>query len=110
MSDLPPDLPRLRTLETWLVYSLDRVRRQIADLERREAERQRGERRRLPPPDWLVDPGPSGVPPPTVHAGECWAMSKQAVRASRAAALQALTEGAEACTVCRPDTALGIME
>ncbi|MFD4977414.1 hypothetical protein [Streptomyces sp. NPDC058424] len=26
MNDLPPDLPRLRTLETWLVLTLDRVR------------------------------------------------------------------------------------
>ncbi|MGW2896854.1 hypothetical protein ACWDAO_20120 [Streptomyces sp. NPDC001212] len=30
MSDLPPGLPRLRILETWLVLTLDRVRQQIA--------------------------------------------------------------------------------
>lgn len=32
--DLPPDLPRLRILETWPVLSLGRVREQIAVLER----------------------------------------------------------------------------
>ncbi|WP_237693375.1 hypothetical protein [Streptomyces sp. SID2888] len=31
MNDLPLDLPRLRTLETWLAMTLDRVRQQIAD-------------------------------------------------------------------------------
>jgi hypothetical protein len=40
------DLPRLRTLETWLAYSLDRVRQQIAEAERRAQERQHGERAR----------------------------------------------------------------
>ncbi|MEU5289499.1 DUF6233 domain-containing protein [Streptomyces sp. CA-278952] len=34
MGDLPPDLERLRTLETWLVLSLKRVREQIAAVER----------------------------------------------------------------------------
>ncbi|WP_329469650.1 DUF6233 domain-containing protein [Streptomyces sp. NBC_01723] len=31
MTDLPPDLPRLRTLETWLAYTLDEVRAAITE-------------------------------------------------------------------------------
>ncbi len=34
MGDLPPDLDRLRTLETWLSPSLKRVREEIAAAER----------------------------------------------------------------------------
>jgi hypothetical protein len=49
VNDLPPDLPRLRTRETWLILTLDRVRRQTADAERREEELQRGIEAR--PPD-----------------------------------------------------------
>ncbi|MGW4823378.1 hypothetical protein ACWEP4_31565 [Streptomyces sp. NPDC004227] len=37
MNDLLPDLPRLRTLETWLVLILDQVRQQIATTERGSA-------------------------------------------------------------------------
>ena len=58
--DLPPDLSRLRVLETWLVLSLARVQQRIADVERREAERRVGEQRRPPRPDWIIDMGPEG--------------------------------------------------
>ncbi|MFJ5901878.1 hypothetical protein ACIQFZ_42650 [Streptomyces sp. NPDC093064] len=51
MNDPPPDLPCLRTLETWLALTLDRVRQQIATTERREHERQRGEQARPATPD-----------------------------------------------------------
>ncbi|MER6031922.1 hypothetical protein [Streptomyces sp. NPDC001851] len=51
VNDLPPDLPRLPTLETWLVLSLYRVRQQIAAAEQRQAEQHRGERARPPAPD-----------------------------------------------------------
>ncbi|MFC7266736.1 hypothetical protein [Streptomyces lutosisoli] len=57
MQDLPPDLPRLRTLETWLAHTLDRVRKQIVAAEQREAERQRGIDARPPAPDWLMEQG-----------------------------------------------------
>ncbi|MGW2426456.1 hypothetical protein ACWC0C_46025 [Streptomyces sp. NPDC001709] len=42
MNGLPPDLPRLRTQETWLVLSPDRVRQQIAAAQQREAARRAG--------------------------------------------------------------------
>ncbi|GAB1332140.1 hypothetical protein ACE1SV_64790 [Streptomyces sennicomposti] len=57
VTDLPPDLPRLRTLETWLRYSLARVQQEIAARERREQERQRGIAARPPRPDWVIERG-----------------------------------------------------
>ncbi|WP_159007195.1 hypothetical protein [Streptomyces sp. NRRL S-813] len=72
MTDLPPDLPSLRTLETWLVLTLDRVRRQIAATERREQERRRGEKARPPIPDWiLVSSLNRSSPPLAAHVGGC---------------------------------------
>ncbi|GHJ40762.1 DUF6233 domain-containing protein [Streptomyces sp. TS71-3] len=111
MSDLPPDLPRLRVLETWLLYMLDRVRRKIAFLERRESERRRGDRERPPVPDWTVEMGIGhGRPPVYVHVGGCPTAGGRLRPVGRAAAVRALTEGTSACPHCRPDSALGLLE
>ncbi|WP_225825631.1 DUF6233 domain-containing protein [Streptomyces naphthomycinicus] len=111
MNDLPPDLTRLRTLETWLALSLDRVRQQIADAERREAERQQGAQARPPAPDWLLEQGLTGHSPPVyVHVGGCHMASQRSRGISRDAAVRALTEGVNACSHCRPDTELGILD
>ncbi|WP_208639341.1 DUF6233 domain-containing protein [Streptomyces bobili] len=110
MHDLPPDLPRLRTLETWLALTLDRVRGQIKDAERREAEHQRGIEARPPSPDWLIERGLSGQDAVYVHAGDCWNAGKRSKGVDRSTALHALTEGVAACPHCRPDTALGVLD
>lgn len=112
MTDLPPDLPRLRTLETWLAYTLERVRQQIAEAERREAERRRGIEARPPTPDWLLELGLNRDSPAVyVHCGGCWNATKRSRAIDRAAALRALTEdGVPACSHCRPDTALGVLD
>ncbi|MEV8548301.1 DUF6233 domain-containing protein [Streptomyces glaucescens] len=111
MDDLPPDLPRLRTLETWLVYTLDRVRRQIADAERREAERRHGIEARPAPPDWLLEQGLNrDAPPVQVHVGDCWNAGKRTRGISRDDALRALADGVKACSACRPDSELGFLE
>lgn len=110
MNDLPPDLPRLRTLETWLAVSLDRVRQQIAAVEQRESERRQGDERRPPPPDWVLELGIGvGAPPAEVHVGGCYATGKRRRAISREQALSALAEGVRACTHGRPDTALGVL-
>ncbi|MGW3867211.1 hypothetical protein ACWEDZ_37995 [Streptomyces sp. NPDC005047] len=68
MADLPPDLPRLRTLETWLIYVLAEVRQAIAMAEQREREEKRGKRDRPRPPDWLLELGLNRDGPPVqVH-------------------------------------------
>ncbi|GAA0501064.1 DUF6233 domain-containing protein [Streptomyces olivaceiscleroticus] len=104
--DLPPDLPRLRTLETWLGMQLDRVRHRIAQL---EAEAAAHEQRRTPAPrpDWLIEPGISGRPI-SVHTGDCGMSGKRPRPVTRDQARNALAEGVEPCGMCRPDTALGI--
>jgi len=110
VNDLPPDLPRLRTLETWLAVSLDRVRQQIAAAEQQEREKQRGEERRPPPPDWVLELGIGvGSPPSEVHAGHCYAIGRRRRPITREQALAALGEGVRACVHCRPDTELGVL-
>ncbi|WP_189935804.1 DUF6233 domain-containing protein [Streptomyces sulfonofaciens] len=111
MSDLPPDLPRLRVLETWLLYMLDRVRGRIASLERREAERRRGARARPPVPDWTIEMGIGrGRPPVYAHVGGCPTAGGRLRPVGRAEVVRALTEGVPACPQCRPDSALGLLE
>ncbi|WP_326779690.1 DUF6233 domain-containing protein [Streptomyces longwoodensis] len=111
MTELPPDLHRLRTLETWLALALDDVRRAIAAAERRETERQRGAEARPPAPDWLLELGLNrDAPPAYVHAGGCWNAAKRSRAVARDEALRALADGIAACPHCRPDTALGLLE
>lgn len=107
MTDLPPDLPRLRTLETWLNHSLQRVRAAITTAEQREAEQQHGQKTRPPEPDWLIEVGLNGRAAVYVHRGDCHMAGKRSRPASHDQAIQALTAGVDACTHCRPDTALG---
>ena len=111
MTDLPPDLPRLRTLETWLQLTLDQVRAAIAAAEQREAERQRGIERRPPAPDWLLEVGLNRDSPPVqVHVGGCWNSGKRTRGIDRGEALRALADGVKACGACRPDSELGFLE
>lgn len=105
---LPPDLPRLRTLETWLTLTLDEVRRAIAAKEREAAQTRRTP---PPPPDWVIEMSLTGTPV-TVHVGGC-RMGGTAGRTKpliRDQALRALTEGIEACQFCRPDSELGVLD
>lgn len=109
MSDLPPDLPRLRTLETWLVMSLDRVRERIAAEEQRERERRHGLAVRPPVPDWQIEVGIGASRAPLyVHVGGCRMAGKRVRAVSREAAARAVADGVEACSHCRADTELGI--
>ncbi|HEY6115623.1 MAG TPA: DUF6233 domain-containing protein [Candidatus Dormibacteraeota bacterium] len=110
MNDLPPDLPRLRTLETWLALTLDRVRQQITDAERREAERRRGSAARPPTPDWFLELSLGGRHPIQVHVGGCDMAGKRPRGIDRQEALRRLAEGVPACGHCRPDSALGFLD
>ncbi|WP_044378706.1 DUF6233 domain-containing protein [Streptomyces noursei] len=107
MYDLPPDLPRLRTLETWLTMTLRRVQKAIAAAEQEAVQRQPAA---LPPPDWVLqlDVG-RDARPVVVHVGACNLAGRRARPISREQASRALTEGLEACAICRPDTELGIL-
>jgi hypothetical protein len=110
MSDLPPDLPRLRTLETFLVMLLGRVRERIAAVERRERERQRRTEARPPVPDWVIEAGIGASHAPLyVHVGGCHMAGKRVKAVSREVAARAVADGVEACSHCRADTELGIL-
>lgn len=111
MSDLPPDLPRLRTLETWLRLQLDLVVRAIAVAERREQERQQGMEHRPPVPDWTIETGiGAGHQPLYVHVGGCHMAGKRQRAVARDQAVRAIIDGVEPCGHCRPDTELGVLE
>lgn len=104
-------LAQLCFLERVQQRDLARTRRWIAEEERREAERQRGERARPPAPDWLIERGLDGQSPPVyVHVGACWNAAKRAAGISQEEARRALAEGVPACPHPRPDTALGYVE
>ncbi|MFD6416019.1 DUF6233 domain-containing protein [Streptomyces sp. NPDC060194] len=110
MPELPPDLPQLRTLRTWHQLCLTAIDRAIADLERRERERETGRRRRPPAPDWVIELGIGTGPPVAVHAGDCYMIGKRRKPLDRDQAIRALGEHVGACIHCRPDTELGVLD
>ncbi|MFF2306040.1 DUF6233 domain-containing protein [Streptomyces sp. NPDC058128] len=112
MSELPPDLPRLRTLEHWLVLSLARVRERIAEVETREAAL-RPVRPRPEGPGWGLSFLREGGRPvaDSIHIGDCPMTAPHRRPLSREEARQALTAGGiRACDICRPDSELGILD
>ncbi|WP_405941647.1 DUF6233 domain-containing protein [Streptomyces sp. NBC_00207] len=110
MSDYPPDLPRLHTLATFLRVQLATVERLITAEEQRLAA-DAARRPPPPPPDWLIEHGIGvGRTPVRVHVGDCWDTRSRCLPADRDGARRALADGVEACTHCRPDTALGVLD
>lgn len=104
-------LDLLRFLERVQQQDLERTRRWIEAEERREAERRRGEERRPPAPDWLLESGLNrDAAPVYVHVGGCHMASKRSRGISRGDALRWLAEGIPACTHCRPDSKLGYLD
>lgn len=101
----------LRFLERVQLADLHRTRRWITETERAERELQQGAAARPPAPDWLLQVGiGTGAPPVAVHAGGCAVSGKRLRPLGRDQAIRALTEGVTACTLCRPDTELGVLE
>ncbi|MEZ0162912.1 DUF6233 domain-containing protein [Streptomyces griseorubens] len=92
--------------------ALTQIDQWIADEERREAERQRGEQAQPAPPDWLIQYGLNHANVDAVHCGDCWAAAKsgRCRPASREQVLDALRQQVPPCLHCRPDTALGILD
>ncbi|MGK5531862.1 hypothetical protein [Streptomyces sp. URMC 129] len=98
--DLPPDLPRLRTLATWLELRLREVRGAIAEAERAAA----AERTR---PRWWVQwmRTPPGTPRRGVlHRAGCWCPGEPDLRAADVRQVVAEHAGrVERCLVCRAE-------
>lgn len=111
VNDQPSRLDLLRFLERVQLVDLERTRRWIADEERREAERQQGEAARPAPPDWLLDYGLNrDAMPVGVHVGGCHMAGTRARGVDSDTARRALAAGVQACTHCRPDSELGILD
>lgn len=106
--DLPPDLPRLRVIETAAVLYLDRVRRKIHELERQQA----ASGRPVPRPDtrYRMQRGvDEHRAPMKLHLAGC-ALGKNGIPIGEPEARQALLEQVTACGICRPDTELGMLD
>ncbi|MGW6531494.1 DUF6233 domain-containing protein [Streptomyces venezuelae] len=113
MSDQPQPsrLEKLRIVEGFLRHQLGQVEKWIAEEQQRQAERARGEQARPPTPEWIVELGiGQGSPPIEVHCGDCYAAGKKRKPITRDEARWELARGIRACTHCRPDTALGVLE
>ncbi|MEU6634041.1 DUF6233 domain-containing protein [Streptomyces parvus] len=116
--DLPPDLGRLRTLETWADHYLTRIRARIAAVEEQQAQQQPPAPTAAPPvrsaagpgrartPDWCLAEAGIGVSTTEVHRGDCWARGKMLVAVGAERARAELAGGAQSCAVCRPDRVL----
>ncbi|MGW1553457.1 DUF6233 domain-containing protein [Streptomyces sp. NPDC002346] len=118
-------LDKLRALEEWLDWQLRQTRGRIRELEAQERQghqqqeqrarekrvqgKPRVEERRSRTPDWGIDDIGVGTLQSEVHRGDCFAAGKRLRAISRGQALAALADGAPACEVCRPDTALGAL-
>ncbi|MFF8432344.1 DUF6233 domain-containing protein [Streptomyces sp. NPDC016566] len=112
MNDAAPSrLDLLRFLARVQEGDLARTRRWIADEERRERERIQGEAARPAPPDWLLEYRLNrDAMPNAVHVGGCHMAGKRSKGVDSDTVRRALAAGVKACTHCRPDTELGILD
>jgi hypothetical protein len=109
--DLPPDLERLTILRVWHAHWLRRIDAKIEAVQRRQAEEDTGRRNRPAPPEWIVELGiGTGRPPVQIHAGTCHMAGTRRRPVDRDEARRLLTGGLRACTHCRPDAQLHIID
>lgn len=111
MSDQRPPsrLEKLRIVEGFLRHQLGQVEKWIAEEQQRQAIRQPSPP--PPVPDWLLEVGIGvGKQPVAVHVGGCHMAGKRVRGIPRDQAVRALAEGVAACTHCRPDTELGVLD
>lgn len=105
MNELPPDLPRLHTLETYLQLQLQAVRSRIAEIETAAPTTPATLPAEATPGWWRLQPNRAGRGGGILHRGDC--PHAGGARLSRAEALIALSEpGVEMCEQCQPQKAL----
>ncbi|MFJ3235682.1 DUF6233 domain-containing protein [Streptomyces sp. NPDC086787] len=63
------------------------------------------------PPEWIVELGIGvGRPPVQLHRGTCYMAGKRRRPVKRDEARRLLTGGTGACSHCRPDAGLGMID
>ncbi|MFJ3205820.1 DUF6233 domain-containing protein [Streptomyces sp. NPDC086989] len=109
---LPPDLDRLRTVETLLSVLLEQTRQRISVLEQAEQVRTDAARHKAPVVDWVIQYGISAQQrPELVHTGDCRMTSGRSRPVTRRQALETLQNtAARPCEICRADSALGLLD
>ncbi|WP_331761955.1 DUF6233 domain-containing protein [Streptomyces sp. NBC_01546] len=106
----PPDLARLEVVEQQLQALLVEVRTLIAEA-RRDQRLAETPHRSVPEAGWRIQYGIGAVRRPvTVHIGDCSMGMPHSRPATREQAVDALTQGVEACAFCRADSGLGMLE
>lgn len=109
--DLPDDPDQLATLRIWHAMWLDRIDRKAAHLRQRQAEEERGRAHRPPAPDWILELSRADGRPIAVHTGHCGMAGRRTKPVDQDGARRLLTtDGVPACPICRPDSALGIVD
>jgi hypothetical protein len=111
MYDLPPDLPRLHTLRTWVARQLNHIDKAIAAAERAAPAPQPAVEKPVEPPRkrapaWGLARKGVGSSDLEVHRGDCWADGGHMEAISRERAVAELGAGVAACDVCQPDRVL----
>ncbi|MFF3505602.1 DUF6233 domain-containing protein [Streptomyces sp. NPDC003247] len=98
-------------MRVWHTMWLTRIDTKIAAVQQRQAETDHGRRSRPEPPQWLVELGIStGRPPVQVHAGDCRMTGSRRRPVSHDEARRLPAGGLRACTHCRPETLLDIID
>jgi nitrile hydratase subunit alpha len=108
VNDLPPDVHRLRVIETYLQLQLDQVREALRQAEKREADERRARQRAYAEQHWKLQPR-RGTRECVLHRGGCGQWKRQMGYLDREEVLLALEDEAiavEMCQVCRPETGL----
>ncbi|WP_405461737.1 DUF6233 domain-containing protein [Streptomyces sp. NBC_00101] len=111
MYDLPPDLPRLHTLRTWVALQLDHIDQAIAAAEKARQAPQQAPAPKCEPaktrtPDWGITHQGLGAPVTEIHRGDCWADGGRMEAITQERAVAELSDGAQPCDACRPDRVL----
>lgn len=96
----------------WHALWVERIDAKMARLREEQVQQAQAEERRIErTPEWIVERGiGDGGPPVEVHRGDCHAAGKRRRPVGQEEARRALADGVRACTHCRPDTELGVLE
>lgn len=115
MSDSPSELELLyfarRVVVQQATSALAQLDGWIEAAAQREAAKRHTQEAHPAPPDWLLQNNLGGARPAFVHTGDCPKVAGERWRpVTEQQAREALREQVPPCPLCRPETALGILD